>query len=172
MEFRSKIWHVWHRHLHIRKVKEKGYVPRGSGGDVMWYNVTEWVWFAGNRVFFRDVDVMDQREERQGDLGIGLWHEVLFTHVFWKVMCFHDFHEFHDFMIYESYDSWDEYNINYYLYFYTYTQMWCECGVLCATMSRPGPWLRFGRDAGAGAKLSPVSPWSPVLCFSHSTSEI
>ena len=36
--------------------------------------------------------------------------------------------------------------------------MWCECGVLCPTMSRPGPWLRFGRDAGAGAKLSPVSP--------------
>lgn len=37
MEFRSKIWHVWHGHLHIRKVKEKGYVPRGSGADVMWY---------------------------------------------------------------------------------------------------------------------------------------
>ena len=34
-----------------------------------------------------------------------------------------------------------------------------RCGVLCvATMSRPGPWLRFGRDAGAGA-VSPVSPW-------------
>lgn len=104
------------------------------------------------------------RQERQGDLGIGLWHEVLFHTCFLKsdvFHYFHDFHEFHDFMIswYMNHMTHDMNTILTIIYICIHTNV-MRCGVLCvATMSRPGPWLRFGRDAGAGAKLSPVSPW-------------
>ena len=44
------------------------------------------------------------------------------------------------------------------------------CGVSCvAAMSRPGPWLRFGRDAGAGAVSQCRRGLRSVWRFSHST---
>ena len=182
MELRSKMWHVWHGHLHIRKVKEKGYVPRGSGGDVMWYNVTSWLWFAGSRVFFRDVDVMDHSKSDMKTRAAGWsWNWVVTWGAFHTCFLksdvfhdFHDFHEFHDFMIYESYDSWDEYNINYYLYLYTYIQMWCDA-LFCAPRCRD-----LGRGFDLAEMLELVRNFRPCRrgspeCetrFSHSTSEI
>lgn len=107
-----------------------------------------------------------RHEDKSGRVILELGCDMrCFSHMFFEKWCVSMI--FMIFMIYESYDSWDEYNINYYLYLYTYTQMWCDA-VFCA-------WPRC-RDLGRGFDLAEmlelVRNFRPCRCGSESKRSI